>query len=225
VSPALRGSLGALAAVLMAGCATAPAGSDRSASQSAASAPALTAEEVADRNAFFVQHARNGECDAVVQAIDQGTPIDAVDSLDQTALVAAISQGHEDCATQLLERHASVSTRDPAGWTPLLFAVFFNASPALIDALLKHGADINAQNDRGVTALHLAAGAGNELLVALLLGQGANRDLATVSGYTPLRLAQTKGLKNIVALLDKPLPVATPKSAAGSASATRASAP
>jgi ankyrin repeat protein len=223
VSPALRWTAAGFAAALLAGCATVPSGSATSAS--AVSAPALTAEALADRNAFFVQHARNGECDAVLQAIDQGTPIDAVDSLDQTALVAAVSQGHEDCALQLLERNASVSTRDPAGWTPLLFAVFFNASPTLIGALLKHGADINAQNDRGVTALHLAAGAGNELLVALLLGQGANRDLATTSGYTPLRLAQTKGLKNIAALLEKPLPVAAPKSGAGGASATRASAP
>ena len=213
-----RLALTALAAALLAGCATtapAPTGS------AAPVASPESADDPADRVAFFVHHARNGECAEVLKAIDGGMPIDAVDPLDQTALVATISQQHEDCALELLARNASVSTRDPAGWTPLLFAAFFDASPKVVAALVQHGADSDAQNDRGVTALHIAAGAGNEILVALLLGQGANRDLATRSGYTPLRLAQTKGLKNVAALLEKPLPART---AAGAAT-TRASAP
>lgn len=219
-----------LVAAFLAGCATAPAttSSGTSSGQAASTMPAAAddADARTDRIAFFVHHARNGECDEVFKEIDAGLPIDSVDPLDQTALVAAISQQHEDCAQKLLDRGASVATRDPAGWTPLIFATYFGASPILIDQLIKHGADVNAQNDRGITALHLAAGAGNEPLVALLLVRGANRDLATKSGYTPLRLAQTKGLKRITEILETPLPnTAGVPAAAPAAPVAQSSAP
>lgn len=102
----------------------------------------------------------------------------------------------------MLDRGADVNLPDPAGWTPLIHAVYFGASDELLALLLDRGARINAQNDRGVTALYLAAGIGREPQVRLLLDRGADPQLATQSGYTPQRIAQQKGLAGIVKLLE-----------------------
>jgi ankyrin repeat protein len=75
---------------------------------------------------------------------------------------------------------------------------------ALLDLLLQHGADVNAQvtgtktysmriarspsTNEGMTALHVAAQAGRADLVRYLLGKGANPAIADSTGRTPLDL-------------------------------------
>lgn len=195
----------------LAACAAAPKSSTEAAATLAANAPipqtaAAPAEDIApeDRQAFFVHHARNGECDKVAADLDAGAQIDGFDKVDQTALIAALNHGHIACARVLLDRGANVNLADPAGWTPLIHAVYFGADDRLIMLLLDRGANINAQNHRGVTALYLAAGIGRESQVRLLLQRGADAGLATSSGYTALRIAQQKGLAEIVKLLEAP---------------------
>ena len=69
------------------------------------------------------------------------------------------------------------STTDPGG----LEAVKF---------LLEHGADINAANDNGQTALHGAASAANPEVSKFLLEHGANPSLKDNIGRTPLGVAE-----------------------------------
>ncbi len=67
---------------------------------------------------------------------------------------------------------------------------------------------INAQDDSGNTALHLAANAGNQAMVSLLISKYAEIDAQNADGNTPLGLAVLMGRKEAVeALLQHdPLP-------------------
>ncbi len=154
--------------------------------------------------AFFVHHARAGDLQALAADLDAGINIDSIDTLSQTALIAAVSQNRFDTTKLLLERGANVETADPAGWTPLIHATYAAASLDVLKLLVEHGADINAANDRGVTALYLASSVGREDQVLFLLAHGADPALETSSGYTARRVAQLRGLDRIVALLDAP---------------------
>ncbi len=71
-----------------------------------------------------------------------------------------------------------------------------------VRALLKQGADANAPEGDGTTALHWAARAGDAELVQMLLYAGANVKATTRLGaYTPLMMAAQAGHSAVVAAL------------------------
>jgi ankyrin repeat protein len=75
---------------------------------------------------------------------------------------------------------------------------------AAVLAMLKQGADVNAAQGDGVTALHWAARRGDAELASTLLVAGANAKAATRFGsYTPLHLAAERGSAPVVAALIK----------------------
>ena len=69
-----------------------------------------------------------------------------------------------------------------------------------VNFLLDHGADPNAVDGRGFTALHRAAEMGEPRIVQLLLDRGASPN-PVAEGKTPLSLAQKRHEKEIVHLL------------------------
>jgi ankyrin repeat protein len=73
---------------------------------------------------------------------------------------------------------------------------------AAVRALLRQGADVNAAQGDGMTALHWAARHGDAPLVATLVHAGANLRAATrINGYTPLFLACQHGHDAVVETL------------------------
>lgn len=65
---------------------------------------------------------------------------------------------------------------------------------ARVQALLRDGADVNAAQGDGMTALHWAAENGNDALARTLVVAGARVDVVTRLGdYTPLHIAARKG--------------------------------
>jgi uncharacterized protein len=72
---------------------------------------------------------------------------------------------------------------------------------AEIERLLKSGADVNAQQPDGATALQWAAYRGDAPLAELLLKAGARPGLANHNGATPLWLAATRGDAAVVKAL------------------------
>jgi uncharacterized protein len=69
-------------------------------------------------------------------------------------------------------------------------------------ALLKQGADVNAAQGDGMTALHWAAMKGNAELASVLLYAGASSESTTrLGGYTPLHLASRLGKAEAVGAL------------------------
>ena len=73
-----------------------------------------------------------------------------------------------------------------------------------VRALLEKGADVNAAQGDGMTALHWAARQGEVATAAMLLHAGANvRATTRLGGYTPLLLASQMGHAPVIDLLVK----------------------
>ena len=79
--------------------------------------------------------------------------------------------------------------RDAHGVPALLHAT----SPRAAAALLTAGADANAVDPRGTSALHCAATRGSAEIVRLLLDASAAADAADAAGVTPLMSASLHG--------------------------------
>ena len=80
--------------------------------------------------------------------------------------------------------------RGRAAPTPVADAARARRQRRRCEALLKQGADVNAAQGDGMTALHWAAMNGDAELAQMLLYAGANVKATTrLGGYTPLILA------------------------------------
>lgn len=89
-----------------------------------------------------------------------------------------------DYVTLLIENGANLKTS-----IPLLSYAFICNHQNIATYLLKKGADINTQDENGMTLLHHAIGAQNQNAVEYLLKHGVNVNLANNDGQTLLQLA------------------------------------
>jgi len=76
-----------------------------------------------------------------------------------------------------------------------------NGSYELLEALLKAGADVNAEDAHGKTSLHLAVISGNLKVVSLLLQAKADVNAQDQNGYTALQFAIVNGNWEAVIIL------------------------
>lgn len=80
--------------------------------------------------------------------------------------------------------------------------VAMRGDAAALQAIVKHGVNVNTAQGDGMTALHWTALNGDAASTALLLSAGAKVDLVTrLGGYTPLHLAASRGHAAVVARL------------------------
>jgi ankyrin repeat protein len=92
----------------------------------------------------------------------------------------------------LLEGGADPSIAQKDYSTPMMVAIRGTSEPNGIEAIklfIDHGADVDAFNAAGQTALHVAAGRGSDNIVRLLAARGAKLDMKDKQGHTPLDLA------------------------------------
>ena len=116
---------------------------------------------------------RNDEVATVEQWLEEsGRQLDGTDLLFQAA-----GHGHVAMIRMLISRGATVNypAVDFFGWTPLMIAASEYKDDA-VRLLLDEGADVNARDDAGETAL-MKAVYGNPEGVLQLLHRGANVDL------------------------------------------------
>ena len=78
------------------------------------------------------------------------------------------------------------------GANALAWAVYEDDVQAVERVLLSR-ADVNASNDYGVTALHLACANGNSAIVRQLLAAGADPNVSKLTGETPLMTCAASG--------------------------------
>lgn len=141
--------------------------------------------------------------DVATQAalIDAGANVNAVGGFDWTALMVATVKGHLHAARQLLDSGADPNLRDIYGWTPLMRAVY-EGRHQVVQALLEHpGIQVDVRNDKGATALYLAAARGDAPLARALLLAGADPRMADRKGRTPEHVARAAGHEAVAKLL------------------------
>jgi uncharacterized protein len=174
--------------------------------------------------------ARQGCVDCERVLLKGGAEINATNPNGFSAILLAIINSHYDAAAFLLDQGADQNIADETGRTPLYAAVDMHTLPDsnlpwpseldnkltsldLIQALLAHGANVNAQLKKqqpyrskvdrgadtmlgtGATPLLRAAKAGDTEVVKVLLAKGADPKLTTKSGMTPLMGAAGLGTK------------------------------
>ena len=82
------------------------------------------------------------------------------------------------------------------GWTPLHRAAAFNKNPAVTEALLQAGADVNVRDEEGNPPLDVAAAVWwntNPAAIEALLKAGANPMAENSEGWTPWDLVENNG--------------------------------
>ncbi len=139
------------------------------------------------------------EVDRISEIVEQGVPPAARGPDGLTALHWAAGGETVDVAAALLNAGAPVGVRSRQEATPLMQAVQ-SKSPVHVQVFLDHGADPNAVDHRGFTALHRAAEMGQVDVVKELLAAGARVDVEA-EGHTPESLAKGQGQTAIVELL------------------------
>lgn len=86
------------------------------------------------------------------------------------------------------------------GWSPLTYAAY-NGHTAIVDYLLKRGAEINATTENGSSALFFAARFGHIEVIKLLLKNKADPSLANENGDTAIDWALKSDNTDIADLL------------------------
>jgi ankyrin repeat protein len=101
-------------------------------------------------------------------------------------IYSAIRSGEPLAAETLLREGVSPNQRDANGNTLLINAAMYGRAE-LLSFLIEKGADVNAANNGGATALMRAAG--DTTKIKLLVNKGANVNARSALGNTPLILA------------------------------------
>jgi ankyrin repeat protein len=143
-----------------------------------------------------------GEEAAVTQLLDASPGPDELTK----ALAGAAKGGHAALCRRLLAAGAAVNGATGRYQVTPLMCAASSASRDTVALLLEHGADVEAKNLNGSTALHMAIRSGADLkTIELLLRSGASAQIETPNefGYTPLRVAQERGREEIVQLLQE----------------------
>ena len=174
--------------------------------------------------------ARQGCLDCTRILLKAGAEINAADPNNIGPMLMAVINGHYDVAAFLLDQGADPNAADETGRTALYAAVDMHTMPEsnrpspneienkltsmdLIQALLAHGANVNAQLKKlqpyrtkldrgddtmlttGTTPLLRAAKAGDTKVIETLLAKGADVKIPTKFGTTPLQAAAGLGTK------------------------------
>jgi len=128
-----------------------------------------------------------------------------------TPLMRAAKKGDVEMMRALLAHGADPKAKTKAGTEALMFAAGLGGAGRFtafedkqateadfIDAAglcLERGADINAANGNGQTALHLAVTVRSEAFIRLLIERGASVDIKDTQGRTPIDVASGAGAR------------------------------
>jgi ankyrin repeat protein len=153
-------------------------------------------------DARLSEAAMRGDRNAVLSLLKQGVDIDGAQGDGSTALHWAAFNDDLETTKTLLAAGANVKVTTREGGITPLFMACTNGNAAIIDALLKAGADANSMKANGTTALMLAASSGSVPAVQAVLGHGASVNAKeSVHGQTALMFAAALNRDAVVRVL------------------------
>jgi len=165
-----------------------------------------------------------GHKDIIELLLSKGANINTVDNKGNALIHHAAEAGRKDIVELLIAKGADINAKNNQGQTPLDIAVTNNRKD-IIELLLAKGADtsihiaaqigdlarvgkfvegganVNAKNNQGMTALHLAVQEKHQDVAKFLITKGADINAKDKSGYTPLYYAVWNEDKDMVRLL------------------------
>ena len=130
--------------------------------------------------------------------IEAGTDINAQNNLGETALMLAVKIFDSEITKMLIRADANVNATDKNGNAALSFmfqqlALRYESFPyvnkGVVNALIEAGADINAQNNRGETALMHAVRVSDSETIRWLINAGADVNIKAYNGDTAILYA------------------------------------
>ncbi len=146
--------------------------------------------------------AMNGDRDGVRSLLKQHADVNGAQGDGSTALHWAAYKDDVEMAKLLLAAGADVKARTREGEITPFFMACSNGDAALVEAMLKAGADANSVKSNGTTALMAAAGSGNADAVKLLLDHGAQVNVKeSAHGQTAAMFAAALGRDAVIRLL------------------------
>ncbi|KAI1324952.1 ankyrin repeat-containing domain protein [Xylariaceae sp. FL0255] len=117
-----------------------------------------------------------------------GSSPKSMDSFGRTTILHAVDSRDTEALHIILGAGADPEPQIPKGLfrgNPLTSASL-NGLPGMVNLLIEFGADIDAANPEGLTALHSAAISQNPECASILLAHSADMDQASSNGYTPI---------------------------------------
>ena len=110
-------------------------------------------------------------------------------------LLQGASEGNMALVKRSIEQRAELEIKNADGETALIIAAWYG-SPEIVTLLLENGANINAQDNAGYTAIAKASSLGvgrHYEIVEILIQACANLNLKTKEGKSPFLLAVLNG--------------------------------
>ena len=100
-----------------------------------------------------------------------------------------------------IEKGVDINQSDNRGNTPLIVQADYNNNKDVVKLLLSEGADINARNEDGDSALIYVIKDGNVELARFLIKKGADYNILNARNETPASICIEKGLESILELM------------------------
>lgn len=154
-----------------------------------------------DGRTVLISAAARGDLEMVNLLLARGADPNVNDKRGYTALSHAVEAMYEDVADVLLNRPDLDPNSRGLNNRPVLLAYVWRDDKQRVEKLLAQGADVNARDGDGDTALHGAARGGNVEITRLLLDKGANPNARNSQGGTPLMWAAVYGHEDAAELL------------------------
>src|SRR5690625_1689077 len=103
----------------------------------------LTPQQQERLLAIIMDHARQGETQALIEAYERGYPLDVRDGDGNTALMLAAYNGQVETVRMLIERGANVDIPNSRNQSPIAGAIF-KGEEQVVRVLREAGADLDA---------------------------------------------------------------------------------
>ncbi len=138
--------------------------------------------------------------------LEHGADPKAVDATGKAPICYAGGRGFTNVVRLLLEHGVDVNTRYGNDLTALMWAAGHADAAGthdvrdLMTLLIDRGAKLDEQDNRGRSALMIAAGLGHATAIELLLARGADKSLRDHDGKTAADLASDAALRKKLAV-------------------------